>query len=139
MKRKTKFNFIKDKTKFIFSKDKSGTTMVEVLVAFLVVVLMMGMFSKIVTVSGNLLTRSRQTIQKTEDFDQNYYKTAERAKRGAVSNSALSLSISDKTSTKNTADEVSIDLTRGQLTLYSDAESGYQRYSVAITGDTETP
>ncbi|MDD3403022.1 MAG: hypothetical protein PHQ72_06665 [Hespellia sp.] len=129
---------MKKKSRFHFIKEKDGTTMIEVLVAFVVVVLMMATFSKIVTVSVNLLSKSRQTIEKTEAFDKNYYKTAERANRKTVSKS-LSLSVSDKTSAKNHADKVTIALAYGALKLYSDSESGYQRYSVAVVEQTESP
>ena len=52
---------------------KSGTTMIETLVAFLVVVLMIAMFSKVVSVSVHMLNSTRKVMADTEEFNKNYY------------------------------------------------------------------
>ena len=62
-------------------RGNAGTTMIEVLVAFLVVMMMMAMFSKVVSVSVDFYRRSMDTIERTERFNEKYYKTAERANR----------------------------------------------------------
>ena len=56
----------------------AGTSMVEVMIAFLIVMLLMAMFTKVVTTSISLLNRSKSTIEKTEAFDEKYYQTEER-------------------------------------------------------------
>ena len=61
------------KCKAILNEHK-GSTMVETLVAFLVVVTMALMFSKVITVSANLLVSTQKIIDRNEEFNAYYYK-----------------------------------------------------------------
>lgn len=55
-------------------ENKDGSTMIETLVAFLVVVLVILMFSKVVSVSSQVLNRTRQIMKENEAFNAEYYK-----------------------------------------------------------------
>lgn len=59
----------------------SGSTMVEVLIAFLVVMVMIVMFSRVVLTSSKMLVTSQKMIEKNESFNAGYYKTANQAGR----------------------------------------------------------
>ena len=60
----------------------NGSTMIETLVGFLVVVIMILMFSKVVSVSVEMLNATQKVIDRTELFNEkvylrkNYWKTA---------------------------------------------------------------
>lgn len=54
---------------------KEGSTMIETLVAVVVVMLVMGMFSRVVSVSSRLLHSAQKTIEKDERFDAFSYRT----------------------------------------------------------------
>lgn len=112
----------------------AGTSMVEVMIAFLVVMLMMAMFTKIVTTSISLLNRSRSTIERTEEFDAKYYQTEERKKREVVSED-ISLELDkEKTSANNTkVRELTIELPKGKIQKYEDSDgTKMSRYSVYV-------
>ena len=50
-------------------QSKDGTSMVEVLTAFLVIVLMITMFGKVVTLSMGILQRSQKVMENMETFN----------------------------------------------------------------------
>ena len=103
---------------------KDGTTMVEVLVAFLVVMLMMAMFSKVVTTSVDLLKRSRENITKTESFNEEFYKSGVRSATSETEAVVLSIDNS-KTSVYNKAMDVSLMLGGGLKTYTSNGVTRY--------------
>lgn len=110
---------------------RAGSSMVEVLVAFLVVMLMMALFARAVTASVQLLSRSKATVEKTESFNEKYYMTAERAKREDVSTSLALVLDKDKTSSNNTGSgTITLALPKGKLQKYTDNEM--TRYSISI-------
>lgn len=55
-------------------REKGGMTMIEVLVAILVVMLILGGFTTVVAFSANLLTRASTITQNEEAFQAEYYK-----------------------------------------------------------------
>lgn len=117
----------------------AGSSMVEVLVAFLVVMIMMAMFSKVVAVSVDFYRRSHSAIERTEQFNEKYYKTAERANRADVAGT-LSLELdTEKTSVENRpSGEVKIALPKGRLQKYKDtAETKMSRYSILVVTESE--
>ena len=105
----------------------SGSTMVEVLIAFLVVIVM---FSRVVLTSSKMLVTSQKMIEKNESFNAGYYKTANQAGRQKLEGLSLSLAVDvEKTAAGNKAKEISIGLQSTGLQLYEDDETGYQLYS----------
>ena len=107
----------------------AGTSMVEVMIAFLIVMLLMAMFTKVVTTSISLLNRSKSTIEKTEAFDEKYYQTEERKKRKVVSED-ISL-VLDKENTK--VRDLTIALPKGKIQKYDDAGgTKMSRYTVYV-------
>ncbi len=129
MKRNVRFKGIKD-----------GTTMVEVLVAFLVVMIMMAMFSKVVTASVSLLNKSRENIERTEAFNEEYYKAASQSAQVTAGTVALVVDM-DKTSNYNRAGQISLKLS-GDLQYY--IFNNIKRYSFKVieldnTSDTTKP
>ena len=105
----------------------SGSTMVEVLIAFLVVMVMIVMFSRVVLTSSKMLVTSQKMIEKNESFNAGYYKTANQAGRQKLEGLSLSLAVDvEKTAAGNKAKEISIGLQSTGLQLYEDDETGYQ-------------
>lgn len=117
----------------------AGTSMVEVMIAFLIVMLLMAMFTKVVTTSISLLNRSKSTIEKTEAFDEKYYQTEERKKRKVVSEDISLVLDKEKTSTNNTkVRDLTIDLPKGKMQKYEDTDdTKMSRYSIYV--ETEEP
>lgn len=109
-------------------KKSAGTTMVEVLVAFLVVMIMVGMFSKVVTVSTHLLNQARDTITKTEEFDKNYYKKSI-VKTTVKTDLKITL---DESRMKTNVKPVELELPSGVYEKYADSDRGITRYSFGI-------
>lgn len=111
----------------------AGDTMVEVLVAFLLVMIMVVSFSKTVTVCVNLFGKSRQIIEATERFNAAYYSTYGQASRQSTNSGVLNLYLDKvKTAPENTLSDVSIALPEADLMVYRDAETGLSRYTVVI-------
>lgn len=93
----------------------TGTSMIEVLVAFLVVMLMMAMFSKVVMVSVDLLERSRKTMARAEQFNETYYQTETIKKRETMGAGVILAVDSEKTDAKNKALAADLPLAKVQL------------------------
>ena len=112
----------------------AGTSMVEVMIAFLIVMLLMAMFTKVVTTSISLLNRSKSTIEKTEAFDEKYYQTEERKTRKVVSEDISLVLDKEKTSTNNTkVRDLTIALPKGKIQKYDDAGgTKMSRYTVYV-------
>lgn len=120
---------------------KKGTTMAEVLVAFLVVMLMMALFSRVVVASLDLMKKAQTQISKTEKFNEKYYMTVEREKRLPVDDGNITLVLDvEKTSPSNLLPSaLSIPLSKSRVLLYSDSEdTQLSRYSVGAARETET-
>ena len=94
----------------------AGTSMVEVMIAFLIVMLLMA------------------TIEKTEAFDEKYYQTEERKKRKVVSEDISLVLDKEKTSTNNTkVRDLTIALPKGKIQKYDDAGgTKMSRYTVYV-------
>ncbi len=56
------------------ARGKKGTTMVELLVSFFIVLIVVGVFSGIVSVSTRMLSASQRIMKDTEAFNTEYYK-----------------------------------------------------------------
>lgn len=56
-------------------QSKRGTTMVEVLVAVMIVMIIVVMFGKVIAASVSLYQKAADAIADTEAFDTEYYKT----------------------------------------------------------------
>lgn len=98
---------------------KAGTSMIEVLVAFLVVMFMIGMFTKVLIVSVKMLQRSQDHIAKAEAFNEAYYLT-ENIEERVKEDDTLILKSKDG--------EISMELSKGKL-QYHDDSTGLRRYS----------
>lgn len=98
--------------------------MVEVLVAFLVVMLMLAMFSRVAAASVRMYRKSGEIITRTEKFNEKYYKKTEIEKRQDVGGT-LSLMSEDG----------EIPLPGGKLRKYTDEESQMVRYSIAVEAE----
>lgn len=120
-------------------KSKSGTTMVEVLVAFMVVMIMVVMFGKAVNISASLLVRSNQTIQRTQSFDEEYYKLSPNGATSTLTNK-IQLSVDmNKTNRANQAASTRFELKEVSLFSYKDVNTGMTRYSFDSRDREETP
>ena len=121
-----------DKNRKRRSSRRSGTTMVEVLIAFLIVMIMMVLFAKVMVVAIDILDRSKSTIKRTEAFNETYYKTEAQADRQEVPGT-LVLSVDlEETDGNNRAKDTSMVLERGKLKVYHDADTGLKRYSFYV-------
>ncbi|MCD2492422.1 hypothetical protein LQE92_07215 [Lacrimispora sp. NSJ-141] len=110
--------------------DTAGSTMVEVLVAFLIVMIMVVMFSKVIAVSADMLKRSQQMTARYETFNENYYKTENRKRRSEIGGLTLRLSVdTEKTAAGNKAKGASLELPKTGLQVYTDTETGLKMYS----------
>lgn len=113
---------------------KSGTTMIETLVAFLVVVLIIGMFSKVVSVSVHMLNSSRKVLANTEKFNEHYYKY-ENLKNMKTSSMDLYLEIDKEQATVlNGASYVKLNLSRESGMKYNVNEwgTGFVMYTFKV-------
>lgn len=63
---------IKRRKRTIF-KSRSGTTMVEVLVAFVVLILIMGIFSQAMSLAGRMLGQSDHRLEDSRELAGGYY------------------------------------------------------------------
>lgn len=122
----------RDKKEKRRSSGKAGTTMVEVLIAFLIVMIMMVLFARVMLVAIDILEKSKSTIKRTEAFNETYYKTEAQADRQDVPGD-LVLSVDlESTDANNRAKDASMILERGKLKVYQDAETGMKRYSFYV-------
>lgn len=113
---------------------KSGTTMIETLVAFLVVVLITVMFSKVVSVSVHMLNSSRKVLANTEKFNEQYYKY-ENLNNMKTSSMDLYLEIDKEQATVlNGASYVELNLSRESGLKYNvnDWGTGFVMYTFEV-------
>lgn len=66
-------NLIKKRWRNIRANSVAGTTMVEVLVAFTVLILIMGIFSQAMSLTGRMLGRTEDTLVKYRELAGGYY------------------------------------------------------------------
>lgn len=102
-------------------RDKSGTTMVEVIVAVLIVSVVMALFAKVVGASVQMYRRSLDIIRQTEQFNEAYYKKA-----GETSKVAGTLTLEEQKS------KFCIEL-RGEISRFTDngaGGTGLSRYRI---------
>lgn len=102
-------------------RDREGTTMVEVLVAILIVMIVMAMFSKVVTASVTLYHKSAAVIENTEHFNEVYYKKDSIDSRQTLSGVGFRLKLEGGTV---------ISLPKGEVKKFTDSETGFVRYSI---------
>ena len=112
-------------------ENKDGSTMIETLVAFLVVVLVILMFSKVVSVSSQVLNRTRQIMKENEAFNAEYYKLDSSGKgtRRTPVKSDVVLFEADKDG-KKTGEEISLGKDSG-MQYYTDGKRYMYSFKVA--------
>lgn len=113
---------------------KSGTTMIETLVAFLVVVLMIAMFSKVVSVSVHMLNSTRKVMADTEEFNKNYYTYAN---INSMEKAATDLYLEvdkDQTNVLNGTSEAKLSLSKESGLKYNvnDWGTGFVMYTIIV-------
>lgn len=113
-------------------QSKDGTSMVEVLTAFLVIVLMITMFGMVVTLSMGILQRSQKVMENMETFNSEYYQEKNKEKQTLISG-RLSL----KEDWKNPSEGTVIPLSQGELKKYTDDTTGLSRYFIEVMPQTE--
>lgn len=112
-------------------KDKQGTTMIEVLVAVIVVLLVTATFSNVISASTKMLSSSMDIIAETESFNKEYYRT-EKYEHRKQTTGRLSLSV-DMDKTKDvTAEGKTLALNEKSEIVYWDEPSGYDMYAVNV-------
>lgn len=112
-------------------KDKQGTTMIEVLVAVIVVLLVTATFSNVISASTKMLSSSMDIIAETENFNKEYYRT-EKYEHRKQTTGRLSLSV-DMDKTKDvTAEGKTLALNEKSEIVYWDEPSGYDMYAVNV-------
>lgn len=108
-----------------------GTTMVEVLVAVMVVMIVVVMFGKVISASVSLYQKADRAIAQTEKFDEAYYKTENIDRRVAVKGADgadLTLILKEKKGES----PATIKLPKARITKYTDGGTGITRYQVKI-------
>ena len=112
-------------------ENKDGSTMIETLVAFLVVVLVILMFSKVVSVSSQVLNRTRQIMKENEAFNAEYYKLDSSGKgtRRTPVKSDVVLFEADEDG-KKTGEEISLGKDSG-MKYYTDGKRYMYSFKVA--------
>ena len=112
-------------------ENKDGSTMIETLVAFLVVVLVILMFSKVVSVSSQVLNRTRQIMKENEAFNAEYYKLDSSGKgtRRTPVKSDVVLFEADEDG-KKTGEEISLGKDSG-MQYYTDGKTYMYSFKVA--------
>lgn len=113
-------------------KGKRASTMIETLVAFLVIVIMALMFSKVITVASNLLISTKKNIDGYEQYNKEYYKVDR--KRGL--NGGLSIRVDmTRTNPLNKATEVELPLSENTIVKYYKMDdSGLTMFSFGVKG-----
>lgn len=111
---------------------KKGTSMVEVMVAFLIIVLMVALFGKVVTLSMDIFQKSRSMTEKMEFFNAEYYKKDQQGEKTRISGE---LSLTEQK--ENQSEGVSIPLPQGKLKKYTQDTQGFTRYFIEIIPQTE--
>lgn len=108
-------------------KASSGTTMVELLVAVVVILLMVTMFSATVAQAADFLNKAYEMQDKVESFNREYYKKSAFEERNKPSN-CCALDVSLKLDREKTADtnnlQDSINLSHTRLQKYTYNEEG---------------
>lgn len=108
---------------------KRGSTMVEVLVAFSMVLLVLAAFARTVTVSARLLSQSRIVQQANEELNRSYYQLSEQegTSRECVSD-ALCLIPQSGSGER-------VKLSRIQLNRFEKQGAGVLYYAAPISSD----
>ena len=114
-------------------KDRRGTTMIEVLVALVVVLFITMVFSRVVTSSVRMLSMATETISETEKFNEEYYKSVNYNNRAAKAGNLKLVVDKDKTQ-DNTAQESTLNLNNECKMVFWAADNGYSMYAVAPKG-----
>lgn len=111
-----------------YRMNRDGSTMIETLVGFLVVVLVIGMFTQVVTVSTKVFNSTRRVMKENQEFNAQYYKTENIEKRQQTA-SEISLCVTDKDGNK-TGDEVLLGTSTG-LQVYTDGKRTMYSFKVS--------
>ncbi|MDD7209236.1 MAG: hypothetical protein PUH29_04165 [Lachnospiraceae bacterium] len=115
-----------NKTRKVLSS-RRGTSMVEVLAAFLIIVMMTAMFGRVVTLSMGMLQKSREKIAEEETFNSEYYKKENEKEQKKISGN---LSLEGNGS--------SVPIPKGTLKKYTDQTTGLTRYFIEVVPQAES-
>lgn len=125
MKKKRKDHQIRspEKQNFVcLIRETKGTTMVEVLVAVLIVMIVMTMFNKVVASSADIYQKSLKAIRETEDFNAEYQTKDAQAGKESLEGTII---------LKEESGRIEIMLPHGQVKKYTDSDgTGISRYSI---------
>lgn len=111
---------------------KEGTSMVEVMAAFLIIVLMVAMFGRVVTLSMGILQKSQKVTDQMETFNSGYYQKANQEKQVEISGNLFL-----KEKKKNQSESTVLPLPKGRLKKYMDDGEGLTRYFIEVMPQTE--
>ena len=104
--------------------------MVEVLVSFIVVMIMLLMFTKVISVASATLARSQSLMARDETFNANYYKIASQESRVTIDGASFSLAVDrEKTDANNRPREARILLEKAKLQVFGDPDTKVMLYS----------
>lgn len=118
-------------------RNKQGTTMVEVLVAVMIVMIVVVMFGKVVSASVNLYQKASKAISQTEAFDEVYYK---KSSTGTTVKGKDGQDITFVLEEKRSAAPAIIKLPRGELKKFTDAgQTNITRYSIDVKPVSDEP
>jgi hypothetical protein len=113
-------------------KEKNtGSTMVEVLVGFtLLMILMVGM-TKLVNLSSEMVFKTRDTMNKQSTLTEEFYKTDHgNLSSSIVISDGLIMKETDSSGKDIEADGASIKLGDAKMKIFSDEESGLSIYQI---------
>lgn len=105
---------------------RNGSTMIETLVAFAVIMSMIAMFTKTVMVASRILVSTQNTITNMETFSENYYKKRSRDDKAAIE---ISLVENDNQGNVILKRKSSSTLGHPYLGFYQDGSTGWRMYS----------
>ncbi len=113
-----------------FRDDKDGTTLVEVMVAFVIFLMIMAMFYGVVSFSSAIYVKATDKRIANENFNAEYSKkTAEAKKETVASAGSFSITVdTDKTSAGNQSMPATLHSNAG-LKKYTDEVTGISIYS----------
>lgn len=112
-----------------FMKDNKGSTMIEVIVGFTLLMIILSSLTHIIDVSSELFFKSKDMIVKENSFEKN--KQKKDAQYNEASDLELSLCIDEeKTDASNLAADINIKLNNIKCLIYEDEETKFKSYKV---------
>jgi hypothetical protein len=110
--------------------NNAGSTMVEVLVGFTILMILMAGITGLINVSSNMLFNTHDMLEAQRNFMQEYYKTNYGGlTKDTIASGTVELTAADSSGEKK-ADGVSISLNHAVMQKISDADNGLTIYQV---------